>query len=246
MIHRILVWDIPTRWFHWLLAISFVGGWLTAESERMRDVHVMFGYTLLGLIVFRLVWGVVGSRYARFSEFVRAPALAIRYLKSLLDKRPEHYVGHNPVGAMAVVILLLLGLGVGFSGWMSLNELGGEWGEEAHELFSNAMLLMVLMHIAGVVMGSLAHKENLVSAMMTGYKYGKPEKGISDRRLIPAIFLVVAVSGFWWSWFADGTVAQLLNAGNPSSVQTQDNHGRHTDRHSEDRLSQNNKLPDRD
>ncbi len=85
------VWDIPVRLFHWSFAACFAGAWLTAESERFRDVHVALGYTMAGLIAFRLLWGLVGTRHARFASFVRGPAAVARYLRSLLAGRPEHH-----------------------------------------------------------------------------------------------------------------------------------------------------------
>lgn len=103
---KILVWDLPTRWFHWLLALSFAGAWFTSESERYSDLHVMLGYTLLGLIAFRLVWGAVGTQHARFADFAFSPAKVVQYVKSLLSGKPEHYLGHNPAGAVAIFLLL--------------------------------------------------------------------------------------------------------------------------------------------
>ena len=197
---RILVWDLPTRVFHWSLALSFAGAWLTAESERYRDVHVMLGYTLLGLIAFRLVWGLIGTRYARFAEFVRAPSAAIRYLKSLFSKQPEHHVGHNPAGAWAILLLLGLGIATGVSGWMAYNELGGEWLEEAHEFLAGAMLAVVGVHIVGVIAGSLIHRENLARAMVTGYKQGNPAEAIRKKRWIPALMLIALLAGLWGFW----------------------------------------------
>jgi cytochrome b len=197
---RILVWDIPTRVFHWSLALSFAGAWLTAESERYRDVHVMLGYTLLGLIAFRLVWGLVGTRYARFAQFVRSPSAAIRYVKSLFTKQPEHHVGHNPAGALAILLLLGLGIATGVSGWMAYNELGGEWLEDAHELLAGLMLAAVGVHVLGVIAGSLAHRENLARAMVTGYKAGEPGEGIRKKRWIPALMLLTLLAGFWGFW----------------------------------------------
>ncbi len=198
---RILVWDLPVRLFHWLLVLSFAGAWLTAESERYRDFHVMLGYSLLGLIAFRLVWGFLGTRYARFSEFVRSPLAAARYMKSLISGKAEHYTGHNPAGAIAIVLLLLLGIASGISGWMTYNEMGGEWVEEGHELFSNLMLAVVGIHVIGVIAGSLAHRENLVRAMVTGYKQGNPSQAILKPRIIPAVLLGLGVAGFWGLWF---------------------------------------------
>jgi cytochrome b len=235
-LQRILVWDLPTRLFHWLLALSFAGAWLTAESERFRDVHVLLGYTMIGLIGFRLVWGLVGTRHARFSAFVRAPAAAVRYLKSLVTGRAEHYVGHNPAGALAIVLLLLLGLAAGVSGWLTYNEIGGEWLEEGHELAANLMLAVVGIHVLGVLVGSLAHRENLVRAMVTGYKRGAPGEGIRRPQLVAALLLALGVAGSWGLWFNDkaamdtGATAEIRQtAGLGGLAQGRHEHGHHDD-----------------
>lgn len=196
----ILVWDIPTRLFHWLLALSFVGAFVTAESERTRDLHLLFGYTLLGLIGFRLLWGLIGSRYARFRSFLFSPAAVRDYLVSLLTRNPKHYLGHNPTGSFAVFLLLALGLLAGASGWAAYNDAGGEWLEELHEGMANAMLAVVFVHIAGVVVSSLLHRENLVRAMITGRKQGKPAQGIRYRHAWLGALLLAAVAGFWY-WY---------------------------------------------
>ena len=90
---KVLVWDVPTRVFHWLLALSFTGAFLTAESERYRDVHVLLGYTVLGLVAFRLLWGLLGTRYARFWSFAYGPKSVLSYVKSLFSRSPQHYRG---------------------------------------------------------------------------------------------------------------------------------------------------------
>jgi cytochrome b len=164
------VWDILLRAFHWSFAAAFVGAWLTAESERFRNVHVFLGYAMLGLIALRVLWGFVGPRHARFSSFVRGPAAIVKYLRSLLGPRPEHHLGHNPAGAVAIVALLAFGLAAIASGWAVYNDLGGEWLEEAHEFLAGAMLAVVGVHLAGVAVASLLHRENLVRAMLTGRK----------------------------------------------------------------------------
>lgn len=164
------VWDILVRVFHWSFAACFAGAWLTAESERFRDMHVIFGYTCLGLVAFRLLWGFVGPQHARFANFVRGPAAIGRYLRSLLDGRPEHHTGHNPAGAVAIVLLLALAALAGASGWAVYNDLGGEWLEESHEFLASAMLAVVAVHLAGVAVASWLHRENLARAMLTGRK----------------------------------------------------------------------------
>lgn len=191
------VWDVPTRVFHWLLALSFAGAYLTSESERYRDIHVMLGYTLAGLIGFRLVWGLVGTRYARFGSFLFAPARVVEYLKSLLTTSPRHYIGHNPAGAVAIFLLLALGLLTAISGFATYQEVGGEWLEELHEGVAATMLAVVGVHVAGVVVSSFLHRENLVRAMVTGDKQGAPGQGIPKARAAVGILLLAAVLGFW-------------------------------------------------
>lgn len=167
---HIYVWDLPTRLFHWTLAASFVVAWITHESERLMNIHTAAGYLMLGLIGFRLIWGIIGNRYARFEEFVRGPSAVTRYLTSLIGGRPERHLGHNPAGAIAIVLLLVLGVGTGVSGWLALDDFGGDLFEELHEGFAGVMLAVVALHLAGVVVSSLLHRENLVRSMITGYK----------------------------------------------------------------------------
>jgi cytochrome b len=167
---HILVWDLPTRLFHWLLAASFAGAWLTSDSERWVNVHLTLGYAFAGLIAFRLVWGFVGSRYARFSSFVAGPGAVKRYLRSILAFRPEHHVGHNPAGGWAVLALLGLGIATAASGYATYNDYGGHWLEELHEGAAGAMLALVFVHIGAVLVSSLIHRENLVRAMLSGFK----------------------------------------------------------------------------
>ena len=114
---RTLVWDAPVRVFHWLLAACFAVAWLSAESERWQLLHITAGYTMAGLVVFRILWGLVGTRHARFSDFVRGPRAVAAYLKSLLRGRPEHHAGHNPAGALAILALLALALLTVATGW---------------------------------------------------------------------------------------------------------------------------------
>jgi len=195
--HKILVWDMPTRVFHWLLALSFVGGFLTGDSERLRSLHVGFGYTMLGLLAFRLLWGLAGTRYARFRSFAFGPRRVWSYVKSVLTFSPQHYVGHNPAGSWAIYAMLGLGLLTGISGYAAYNEIGGEWLGELHESAANAFLAVVIVHIAGVIVGSLIHRENLVRSMWSGYKSGSPGAGIRYKHRAVAVALVLAVGALW-------------------------------------------------
>ncbi|OGI47023.1 MAG: cytochrome B [Candidatus Muproteobacteria bacterium RBG_16_65_34] len=194
---KILVWDLPTRVFHWALAASFVGAFVTADSERFRDVHVMLGYTMVGLIAFRLLWGFIGTRYARFESFAFGPRAVLAYLGSLVGRAPQHYIGHNPAGSWAIYLLLALGLLSGLSGYVLYAELTGEWAEEAHETVANAMLAVVVVHVLGVVASSALHRENLIGAMITGWKYGDPDADVRRAHWVVGTVLLSTVAAYW-------------------------------------------------
>jgi cytochrome b len=194
---RTLVWDAPVRVFHWLIVLSFAVAWLSAESERWQLVHVTAGYTMAGLVAFRLLWGLVGTKHARFGDFVRGPRAVLAYLKSLVHGRPEHHAGHNPAGALAIVALLALAALVTATGWANYSELGGDWLEEVHEVLASAMLALVVVHIAAVLASSGLHRENLVGAMIHGRKHVPPQEGIRRAWRSVAVLMLAAVLGFW-------------------------------------------------
>lgn len=194
---KTLVWDVPTRAFHWLLAASFAGAFLTAESERYRDVHVMLGYSVLGLVAFRLLWGLVGTRYARFWSFAFGPRQVLSYVKSLFGQSPQHYVGHNPAGSWAIYALLALSLLAGATGYAAYSDIGGHWMEDVHEAIANTLLGVVFVHVAGVLVSSILHRENLVRSMLTGYKYAGSGQGIRYKHRLVGVALVAAVAAFW-------------------------------------------------
>jgi cytochrome b len=195
---KILVWDAPTRLFHWLMVLSFAGAYITSEGERWRLVHVTLGYTMGGLLAFRIVWGLVGTRYARFSNFLRGPQAVMAYLRSLHDRSPQHFIGHNPAGAVAIVLLIVTGTVIVASGWATYNEVGGEWLSELHEMAGNAMLLIVGAHIAGVAIATYLHRENLARSMVTGTKIGIPSQGVRAARWTVAFVMALCVLVFWW------------------------------------------------
>lgn len=199
---KILVWDWPVRLGHWLMVGGFIIAWLTAESETFRLVHAVSGGMVLAVATFRLPWGLIGSRYARFVDFVRGPTALKEYAAGLLKLEPEHHVGHNPAGGWAIVLLLGLGILTGLAGWANYNDLGGNWLEELHEGLAATMLTVVFVHLIGVVSGSLLHGENLVRTMITGLKSGLPEQAIPSARPIAAALLLIWVAAASW-WIAN-------------------------------------------
>jgi len=235
---RQIIWDLPTRVFHWALAGSFLGAYLLAEEDGSRNLHVMFGYTVAGLLVFRLLWGFVGSTHARFRDFAYGPGAAAAYLRDLVRGRARDYDGHNPAGSWAIYALLALAAATALTGWLHYNEIGGETFEEIHEVLANAWLAMVAVHVAGVVVASVAHRRNLAASMITGRRHGgsateadaargEATRGREFRAIDPrwalGSALAVAVLGFW-SWAVTTGGGSLL-AGAEGAA----GHGEHAD-----------------
>jgi len=200
---RIKVWDLFVRVFHWSLVAAFSIAWLSGDDALA--LHVWAGYAAGGLVLMRIVWGFVGPKYARFSDFVCGPAKALGYLLRLVAFRAERHIGHSPAAGLMILVLMA---GVLVTVWTGLEVYavkekagplaaipaihlviapaladdddegeggegkGGIWGD-LHEVAANLMLLLVALHIGGVILSSIAHRENLVRAMVTGTKRAK-------------------------------------------------------------------------
>ena len=181
----IKVWDRFVRLFHWSLVLLFTSAYLTSQTG-MQNTHMIIGYVLTGLISARFLWGIIGTSYARFSSFIYSPKQIIDYIKSIFSGHPKRYLGHNPAGG-AMVAALLVSLSImitsgfvieatiEFEGLL-MNLLSGIDDQTAylwhdvHEITTNIILVLIVLHISGVVLASKQHNENLVSAMITGYK----------------------------------------------------------------------------
>jgi cytochrome b len=176
------VWDPVVRIGHWTLVFTFALAYVT---EGEAPVHMWAGYLLVTVVLFRLLWGLIGTRHARFSDFLYSPSRIIAYVRCLLGGRPEHYLGHNPAGGVMILLLLLsLALTAGsgmalyaveehagpLAGLLTASESAEETWEELHELFANLTLALVIVHVVGAVVSSYLHRENLVKAMVTGRK----------------------------------------------------------------------------
>jgi cytochrome b len=189
----VYVWDPLTRVGHWVAVGAFLGAYLTEGEPRL--VHTLAGYTLATYVVVRVIWGFAGPPSARFAGFVRSPVHAAAYLIDLFRGRSRRYVGHSPAGGIMIVLLLLALAATTTAGMVlyALHDGAGplagfvasarpspdgaedprlEYWEETHELLANLTLLLVLLHTAGVAAASIAHRENLVKAMITGRKRG--------------------------------------------------------------------------
>jgi cytochrome b len=180
---RIKVWDPLVRMFHWSLVTAFTLAFIT--GDEVLSLHVVAGYTIAGLLLVRIVWGLIGTRYARFSNFVYRPATVKSYLKDVVAFRARRYLGHNPAGGAMVIALLLMLVGTVMSGLLAYGVeeqagplaglvagIDGDWLKELHEFFANGTLALVVVHVVGVIAASLQHGENLVASMWNGYKRG--------------------------------------------------------------------------
>ncbi len=180
-ITTVRVWDPLVRIFHWSLVLSFTLAYLT-EDDWM-SLHVQAGYAVSLLIAFRLIWGLIGTKPARFSSFVKPPRMALTHLKKMRSGKAEHYLGHNPAAALMIVALLSSIVITAFTGMITIASEGqgplantlfaswpSDWFEEIHEFFANCTVFLIVMHITGVLISSLLEGENLVRAMITGSK----------------------------------------------------------------------------
>ncbi|MDB5934142.1 MAG: cytochrome [Massilia sp.] len=164
------MWDVPVRLLHWLLAAAIAAAWLTSSSTG--PAHEYIGYASAAIVLARLAWGRFGNRYARFSQFVRAPVTTWQYLRAVLAGRAARHLGHNPLGgAMVVALLACVGL-VAMSGWLTTTDLlwGYAWPVRLHVALAWLLVGLIVLHVGGVLLTSWQHRENLVAAMITGDK----------------------------------------------------------------------------
>lgn len=181
---HIKVWDPLVRIFHWVLVGAFLIAYLT-EDDWMQ-LHALAGYVVSGLLVFRLLWGFIGTRHARFADFIFSPRVVLTYLKETFTLKARRYVGHNPAGGAMIVLLLVTLAATSLSGLAlyavgesagplaaGLSGLSNSWEgvfNEMHEFLANFTVFLVVVHVGGVIFESLLHRENLITAMWTGDK----------------------------------------------------------------------------
>lgn len=196
--------DAPTRMFHWLFALCFVGAYATADGERWRLLHVTLGYTLAGLLALRVVYGLVGPRQVRLSQLWRKLAGLPAWLRSLQpggSTRVNWRQGQNLLMALAVVALMAVVVPVALSGYATYNDWGGEWLEELHELSGELFLWLVLGHLTLIIGLGLMRRKNQALPMLTGRVEGNGPDLAGRNHGWLAMLLLAGVLAFWsWQW----------------------------------------------
>jgi len=164
------VWDPLVRIGHWALVATVAGAWFTQHGGGA--LHEWLGYASLALVVLRILWGLVGSRRARFTSFVLWPAATLAYARAALERRAPRYIGHNPLGGWMIVALIAAIAVTDLTGWLFTTDRfwGVAWVEELHEMVADVLLGLIALHVAGVAIASSRHRENLVAAMIDGRK----------------------------------------------------------------------------
>lgn len=190
---RILVWDLPTRLFHWLLAAGFAAAFaiaiLASDEHPLFPFHAILGLVLAFMVVLRVLWGFVGTRHARFRSFLFGPVSVLGYLKRVMTTRGARYVGHNPGSSYAIFAMLALVLGTVISG--ALRQTGSEAAEELHELFAYCTIAVAAAHVAGVLLHTVQQRENITLSMFSGLKEGEPSDAIPSARPVAGVVFLL-------------------------------------------------------
>jgi cytochrome b len=192
--NRVLIWDLPTRLFHWLLAAGFGFAAFVAlaigDDSPLFPYHAIIGLVLGLMIVLRMVWGFLGSRYARFGSFAFGPAVVARYVRGAITGGGQRYVGHNPGSAYIVLAMLAVLLGLTTTGVMLGR--GNEGVEDVHEVLVYTMIALAGIHLAGILLHTLRHRENIAASMVHGRKSVPGPVGIgSSHRLVAGLFVLI-------------------------------------------------------
>ncbi|HMN41107.1 MAG TPA: cytochrome b/b6 domain-containing protein [Phycisphaerales bacterium] len=196
--NRVLIWDLPIRLFHWMLAGGFIAAavislWLGDDSP-LFPYHAIIGLTIAFMVCLRVVWGVIGTRYAKFGTFIFGPGALIEHMKGTLVGGGRRYVGHNPGSALAIFALLALVPALAVTGIMLGR--GDTSVKDLHEILAWVTVGVVVAHVLGVALHIVRHRENITASMIHGKKHARPSDAIASARPIIAVVFLVIV-GAW-------------------------------------------------
>ena len=197
---RILVWDLPTRLFHWLLAFAFIAAFVIANVVSHRDAafgfHMLVGLGMGLIVVLRIIWGFAGTRWARFRTFVFGPRAVLDYFKGALTRGAERHVGHNPGSSVAIFAILLAVIGLVTTGLLAVN--GVDIAEDLHSLLAYLLLAAAIGHVLGIALHTWRQREPIALSMISGKKEGDPANAIGSAQPLVAVVFLLLVG--LWSW----------------------------------------------
>lgn len=195
------VYDLPTRIFHGLFAASFLIAFSIAntvdDDGAGFSYHMIAGLVMCFTVLWRILWGIIGSQHARFSDFSLKPNELISYLKRAVSGKTPLWAGHNPASSWAAVTMMVLALGLGLTGYLMVSGNSGDSLEDIHELMANAFIIVVLAHIAGIAIHSLKHKDSIGKSIVTGYKQQLPENTLTVKsHTVTGVIMLALTLGF--------------------------------------------------
>jgi cytochrome b len=195
------VYDLPTRLFHWTFAglflVAFGIAKLFDDESPVFSYHMLFGIIISAAVLWRIAWGFIGSRYARFSSFKLNPKDLLIYFRDFFNPKSKRYLGHNPASSWAAISMFTLALGLGLTGYMMAQGVAKDFYEDIHELLANIFIIVVIFHVAGVILHTIRHKDAIGLSMVHGNKDETAgAAGIGKSHYFAALFFVAFVSSF--------------------------------------------------
>lgn len=195
---RILVWDLATRLFHWSFAGAFLAAFavatLVGDESALFPFHMLLGLVLVFMVALRLIWGLIGTKHARFSDLPTRPGELVAYMRDAFTRGTKRYAGHNPGSTWAMFAMFALVVGLGATGLMMSR--GSEAAEEVHEVLAWAMIAVVVAHLAGIALHTIRHKELIAASMVDGRKQGEPADAIPSSRPVAGVAFL-ALTAAW-------------------------------------------------
>lgn len=195
---KYLVYDLPTRVFHWLFAALFLSAYLVAENVDKKSPlffnHMLIGILLFSLVLFRIVWGLFGTPYAQFKSFILSPTALINYFKEILFSKTKLFIGHNPATSAVAIIMMTCALTLGVSGYMIGQKI--KIFKSIHETAATLFLVSAILHILGIIFHSFKHKDSIALSMLSGFKNTTEEAKKVEQRQMVALFLILSVGIF--------------------------------------------------
>jgi cytochrome b len=212
------IYDLPTRLFHWLFAGSFLTAFTIANTVDDESTafawHMLAGLLMVFIVLLRLVWALVGTKHARFSDLQLNPRALLGYLQELLAGNSKRWAGHNPASSWAATLMVLLAIGLGVSGYLMASGSAADELEDLHELLANSFITVVILHLAGLLVHRLQQRDQLAKSMITGDKQGLDQHipAVRSHKLAGVLFcaLVLGFGGYLQQNFVASTATLQL------------------------------------